>query len=38
LQLADLIAGWSATQILADVVARDIRQALSLRGTCLPWP
>jgi hypothetical protein len=38
LQLADLIAGWSATQILADAVARDIRQALSLRGTCLPWP
>ncbi len=38
LQLADLIAGWSASRIDTDHATSDISQNLSLRGTCLPWP
>lgn len=38
LQLADLIAGWSASRGASGDVDTDIDDALSLRGTCLPWP
>lgn len=38
LQLADLVAGWSASCAELDASSHVVAQALSLRGTCLPWP
>lgn len=38
LQLADLLVGWSASQMPVDAQRPGLGQALSLRGSCLPWP
>lgn len=38
LQLADLIAGWSANPTGTAATVHELTRALSLRGTCSAWP